>query len=313
MHRAEQAESAVARRRHRSIGRRRAIALLGLGLAALSLPPISTGADATATAAAARAAHPQAAATPRRVLIVMDERPAMEVLAAYLKDTGGIESTIVDQKTAPEDWSGFDAVIGYVHGALQEPIELKIIGYTKQGGRYVCLHHSVSSGKAKNRYYFDFLGVALPGAEKSREPTQPGDHYAWRDPVAQTIVNLRPSHYITRTGLTWPETVSYTASDTPGGPKDYPAFTLKETEAYMNVQFTDGAAKTRLLGFRYLDDRNGALFMQDRAGWLKPAGRGWIVYLQMGHFVQEFRHPMVAQLVLNAVTWTPGSQEPMLN
>jgi hypothetical protein len=247
-----------------------------------------------------------------RVLIVMDERPAMEVLAKYLKDKGGIDSTIVDQASAPADWAGFAAVIGYVHGALQEPIELKIIDYTKRGGRYVCLHHSISSGKAKNKYYFDFLGVRLPGAEQSREPAPPGGHYAWRDPISQTIVNLNPGHYITSHDVAWPERIAYRSSGlaaaagaAPGPEREYPAFTLKETEAYMNVEFTDGTEKTLLLGFRYLDDRNGALFMQDRSGWLKPSGQGWIVYLQMGHFAQEFEHPVVAQLVLNAVTWTP--------
>jgi hypothetical protein len=260
-------------------------------------------------------AGPAAAADAPRVLIVMDERPAMEILATYLKARGGIDSTIVDQASAPADWAGFAAVIGYVHGALQEPIELKIIDYTKRGGRYVCLHHSISSGKAKNRYYFDFLGVRLPGAEQSREPAQPGGHYAWRDPIAQTIVNLNPGHYITSHDVTWPERAAYRRSDQPAGAasasadagaeREYPAFTLKETEAYMNVEFTDGAEKTVLLGFRYLDDRNGALFMQDRSGWVKPSGQGWIVYLQMGHFAKEFEHPVVAQLILNAVTWTP--------
>jgi hypothetical protein len=75
----------------------------------------------------------------------------------------------------------------------------------------------------------------------------------------------------------------------------------------MNHHFTDGRAKTVLLGFRYLDDRNGVLFMQDREGWLKPSGDGWIAYFQMGHFAEELAHPLVARLVLNAIRWQPGA------
>jgi hypothetical protein len=42
----------------------------------------------------------------------------------------------------------------------------------------------------------------------------------------------------------------------------------------------------------------------DRRG-LKPAGKGWIVDLQPGHFTQEFELPAVSQMVLNAITWQP--------
>jgi hypothetical protein len=271
-------------------------------LHALLIILLSAGSAALPRAEERRAPQPARA---RYVLIVMDEREQMEALAKYLKAKGQVDATIVDQKSAPQDWSPYDAVIGYIHGALQEPIELKIIDYTKKGGRYVCLHHSISSGKATNRHYFDFLGVRLPGGEISSQPAVPGDHYAWRHDVDFTVVNLNPGHHITSHGVTWPDTVTYRPSDGPSAERAYPAFTLKQAEPYMNVQFTDGREKTVLLGFKYLDDRNGALFMQDREGWLKPSGKGWIVYLQMGHTTQELEHPAVAQMVLNAVTWQP--------
>jgi hypothetical protein len=240
-----------------------------------------------------------------RVLIVTDERPQMAVLAAYLKDNGGLESVIVDQSSLPDDWSVFDAVVGYVHLDLAPETERRIIDYTRAGGRYLCLHHSISSGKIKNAHYFDFLGVALEGAERSREPTEPGGHYAWREHVALTVVNLNPDHYITRTGVSWPETVRYRPSDAPSTEREYPALTLDPSEVYLNVNFTDGREKTVLLGFEYRDDRNGRLFMQDREGWIKRSGRGWIVYLQMGHFAEEWRNPAVAQMALNAIRWHP--------
>jgi len=261
-------------------------------------------------------ALPARAADGKRVLIVMDEREQMETLATYLKDKSGIDSTIVDQKSVPEDWSHFDAVIGYVHGALQEPIELKIIDYTKNGGRYVCLHHMISSGKSKNKYYFDFLGVRMTEIEKAREPAEPGGHYAWREPVDITVVNLNPSHYITSHDVTWPEKTTFrttgtspnsagpnSTSPSSGTEREYPALTL-HGEAYMNVLFAD-TDKTVLLGLKYLDDRNNAQYMQQAEGWLKPAGKGWIVYLQPGHFTQEFQVPAVSQMVLNAILWQP--------
>lgn len=230
----------------------------------------------------------------------MDEREQMETLAKYLKDKAGIESTIVDQKSVPDDWSHFEAVIGFVHGALQEPVELKIIDYTRNGGRYVCLHHLISSGKSKNQYYFDFLGVRMTDIDKAREPAEPGGHYAWREPVEITVVNLNPSHYITSHDVTWPDKTSFQA-DGKGATREYPAFT-ERGEAYMNVFFTD-TDKTVLLGLKYLDDRNHAQYMQQAEGWLKPAGKGWIVYLQPGHFTQKFEQPAVSQMVLNAIMW----------
>jgi len=244
----------------------------------------------------------KSAADPKRVLIVMDEREQMETLATYLKDKGGIDSTIVDQKSVPDDWSSFGAVIGFVHGALQEPVELKIIDYTKNGGRYVCLHHMISSGKSKNKYYFDFLGVKMTDIDKAREPADPGGHYAWREPVDITVVNLNPTHYITSHDVTWPDKTKFRA-DGAGDEREYPAFT-ERGEAYMNVFFSD-TDKTVLLGLKYLDDRNNAQYMQRAEGWLKPAGNGWIVYLQPGHFTQEFEQPAVAQMILNAITWQP--------
>lgn len=247
------------------------------------------------------------AAAPARVLVVTDELPQMQALAGSLEALGGLAPLIVGQQELPGDWTPFAAVIVYVHGELQAGTETRAIAYARAGGRLVVLHHSISSGKAGNPHWFGFLGVALPEPERSREPAQPGGHYAWREPVALDVVNLAPGHYVTSHGIEWPGTTRYASSDRPSLEREYPSFTLDPTEAYVNHHFTDGREKTVLLGFRYRDDRNGALFMQDREGWLKPAGDGWIVYLQMGHFVEEWRHPIVARLVLNGIRWRPGA------
>ncbi len=249
-----------------------------------------------------------AAAAASKVLIVMDERPQMEVLAGYLLDKGKIESVIVDQKTMPEDWSGYAAVIGYVHGRLDEKAEQKIIDYTRSGGRFVCLHHMISSGKSRNRYYFDFLGVRMDAIDLARQPAEPGGHYAWREGINQTVVNLNPSHYVTSHDVQWPGKTLF-SPESASVEKEYPALTLQDSEVYMNVKFTDGKDKTVLLGCKYLDDRNQVLFQQTTDGWVKPSGKGWIVYLQMGHSTHEYQNPAVAQMVLNAVAWKPPTTD----
>jgi len=239
----------------------------------------------------------------KKTLIVMDEREQMEVLADYMKRKGGVVSTIVDQAALPGDLSSYDAVIGYIHGKLDRRTELAIIDYTKKGGRFVCLHHMISSGKAKNEFYFDFLGLQLDKPGESKNPTTAGGGYAWRHPVDMTIVNVNPEHYISNHNIKWDSKVAYKPSDEPSVEKEYPAFEMKDTEFYLNHKFTDGRVKTVLLGFKCVDDRNGITFMQDRAGWIKRQGKGEIVYLKMGHSTADFKLPNICQFVLNAVLW----------
>jgi type 1 glutamine amidotransferase len=100
--------------------------------------------------------------------------------------------------------------------------------------------------------------------------------------------------------VTWPAKTTFKD-------REYPSFT-ERGEAYMNVFFSD-TDKTVLLGLKYLDDRNNAQYLQQAEGWLKPAGKGWIVYLQPGHFKEEFEQPAVSQMILNAITWRPSASK----
>ncbi len=228
----------------------------------------------------------------------------MEALARYLA-ARGVSAGIVDQASLPADWSHFDAVIGYIHGRLEEAAELKFISYAESGGRLVLLHHTISSGKARNRYLFDFLGIELTEPEKAREPTVPGGHYAWREPVEQTIVNLSPGHFLTSHEVRWPEKMLYRSSDEPSVAQEQPALTLGNSEVYVNHKFKDGRVKTVLLGFRWTDERNGQVYMQDRAAWYKRCGKGLVFYLQPGHTTQELENPVLARIILNAILWEP--------
>lgn len=265
------------------------------------------------TPGASEAGQPAAEPDAERVLIVTDESDRMLPLAAFLKEKGQVDSTIIDysvlpeeQRLLPDDLASYDALVGYIHNELNEPTELQIIEYTKNGGRFVNVHHMVSSGKLKNRYYFGFLGLHMDNIERAREPSEPGTHYMWREPVDKIVVNLAPDHYITSHDIEWPDTVTVRPSDVPGArAQEYPSITMPRTEVYSNVKRTDGNEKTLLLGYIYTDDRNDVTHAQATDGWIKATGDGHVVYIQPGHFVEEFKDPgnMLNQLILNAINW----------
>jgi hypothetical protein len=60
-----------------------------------------------------------------------------------------------------------------------------------------------------------------------------------------------------------------------------------------------------LLGFKYTDEKSGKVYCQSHAGWIRPSGKGWIVYLMPGHSALDFENPAYGQLVINAVQWKP--------
>jgi hypothetical protein len=98
---------------------------------------------------------------PTEVLIIQDELPQMKVLAGFLQEKGHLSVAISDQASLPKDLSVYRAVLVSIHRDLQETTEKAIIDYTQKGGKLVCLHHSISSARAANKFYFGFLGVQL--------------------------------------------------------------------------------------------------------------------------------------------------------
>lgn len=232
-----------------------------------------------------------------QVLIVADEVPAMQVLAGKLKAAEGVESTIVAQTEMPADLGKYSAVIVYIHGKLNEPPEKAFIEYANSGGKLILLHHSISSGKRKNKYWFPFLGVSLPDGDVSQ------GGYKWIEPVTLEVVNLAPKEYITTHQVKYESKVVYKSSDLGGAEKPYPGFTLKDTEVYLNHTFSE--PRTILLGFKYADAKSGVTYMQDRAGWYKQAGKGWLFYFMAGHTALDFENPIYGQIVVNAVVFQP--------
>ena len=236
------------------------------------------------------------------VLIIQDERLQMDVLAKFLTEKGGLPVTIVDQQSGPKQLSAYKAVIVFIHGQLIEQTERAIIDYTKAGGRLICLHHSISSRKAENKFYFDFLGMQL-----NKGPMQDGG-YAWKA-SNWTLVNLNTKHYITNHNIEWNKQVTYSSSDQPAVEKSCPGIELKDdSEVFINHRFTDGREKTVLCGLIYTDKATGKTYMQDRGAWIKNRGKGTIVYLMPGHCASDYQNENIARMVLNAVNWQKKSQ-----
>lgn len=228
-----------------------------------------------------------------QVLIVADEFPAMQVLADRLQREEGWTSQVVKQDALPASLTGFAAVVVYIHKGLQEPAENALIAYTEAGGKLVALHHSISSGKRANRHWFGFLGVDLtPG-----DPAQGA--YKWIEPAKLTVVSLT-NHFITTNRVTWPETVQFRREAGSTSPR--PAFTLPDSEVYLNHTLI--GARTVVMGFQY-EDAAGKLWSQERAGWFRPAGKGWLYYFQPGHSAQDFENPTFSRVVINAILHQP--------
>ncbi len=225
----------------------------------------------------------------QKVLIVADEFPAMEVLAARLKPDA--TCTIVAQTAMPADLASFGTVVVYIHRTIGEPAEKAFIEYTRAGGKLVLLHHSISSGKRRNRFWFpSFLEMVLP----ERDYAEGG--YKWYEGIEMDLVNLAPDHYITTHGVKYPTAVAYKSAQRP-------AIRLQDTEVYLNHEFT--GPRTTLMGIRFDDAKTGRHFEQDIGGWVKRSGKGAVIYLLAGHSVKEFEHPAYGQIAVNAVNYKP--------
>lgn len=85
----------------------------------------------------------------------------------------------------------------------------------------------------------------------------------------------------------------------------YPSISLENSEVYLNHKFIDGHEKIVLCGLKFYDDRNGHLFMQDRAAWIKKHGKGEIIYFMPGHSPSDYKNPNVSRIILNAIEWLP--------
>lgn len=233
--------------------------------------------------------------TAQDVLIVADEMPAMEVLAKGIQKQEGLTAKLVTQTNMPATLTNFRAVIVHIHKDLDSIPEKAFISYAQTGGKLLCLHHSISSAKRKNKSWFSFLGIDLPKKDVSE------GGYKYVGDVDMAVVNLAPQHVITSHKITYASMIAYTRE---GGQKEsqFPGFILPKTEGFLNHQLL--SPRTILLGFKFTDAA-GKVWMQDRSAWCMPVEKGWLFYSQPGHAVSDFENPIYTQLIANAILYKP--------
>lgn len=234
-----------------------------------------------------------------KILILHDEIAQMKVLAKRLRSEGYTVDFVTTKEKLPA-LDAYKAVIVFVHGFFPPKQAEAVIRYTRSGGRMIALHHTISSKKRKTPAWLEFLGVELPEGDVFR------GGYTWQHGVRLCLVNLAPGHYITTHKIKYKGKVEYKRSDVDEIARERDYIEFPNSEAFINHQFTDGDAKTVLYGFRCSHPRLGdKVWMQDRAGWLKKAGRGWIFYFMPGHTLSDLRNPVYQQIILNCLTWKP--------
>lgn len=228
------------------------------------------------------------------ILIVADEIPAMEVLAQAFKNAENLECKIVKQSEIPSFWVEYKAVIVYIHKELFPEAEEKLINYTKNGGRLICLHHTISTFKKPNKDWLTFLGVELP-----KKDVKDGG-YKYVGDINMEVVNLAPKHFITTNKIKYPSKIAY-IREGETTQKKLAGFELPNTEAYINQN--NLSPRTTLMGLRF-KDKSDQIWMQDRAVWYMPVEKGWLFYSQPGHAISDFENPVYAQIIINAVLYS---------
>jgi len=227
----------------------------------------------------------------RKVLIVADEMPAMQILAKRWEAEASASCTLVLQKDLPAGLYDYYAVAVYIHRGIDAATEQALLAYARAGGRLILIHHSISSGKRKNADWLPAFGVTLPLGELG------AGGYAYREDIEMEIVNLAPGHPVTSEG------VAYTAELPYRDGRNLPSFHLHETEVYLNHVYS--GERTSLLGFVYKDAKSGQTYMQDSAGWYRPLEKGLVFYFMPGHSARDFENPSYSRILVNALKYKP--------
>jgi hypothetical protein len=233
-----------------------------------------------------------------RILIIADEWPQMDTMAARLGERGQFDFRKAEQDGFDLDLSDFEFVFVYVHKPLVRDVEKALIDYTHDGGSLIVLHHGIASAKMENPDWLEFLGIEL----------FPRDHvqFPWgvMANTVHTMVNLYPGHFITSNGIRYGKTIPFHSEYDTVFHGDYPAFDLFDTEIFLNQRITSD--QTRIL-FGFTDtDRSR---MQPTSGWYKPSREGMIFYYQAGHSVADFENENFIRILLNTLEWEPDQAE----
>ncbi len=231
--------------------------------------------------------------------VVGDEPVPMQALKRVL-ESGGHQVTLFEQKEfASAGAQKPAAILMYVHGLLEEAVGKRLIAFTREGGRLLILHHGIASAKNRSPYWMEFVGMEILPKNAPEYP------WAVLDGVGFEMVNLAPGHPVTTQRVSYPVTTSYVRSEPQpqATEQNLSSFVVPNTEAYLNQRFLPGHQRTLLFGMKCKDPIGGAFYMQDTGGWVMRAGKGWVFYLQPGHFGRDFEVPQLRQVLLNCLSW----------
>jgi hypothetical protein len=212
-----------------------------------------------------------------RVLIVADEIPAMEALARQFQAKAGAETKIVTQADLPPSLEPYSAVLVYIHRELFEPTEKAVLDFLKGGRKVILIHHSISSGKRKNKEWFPAFSIVLP-TEKFDE-----GGYGYYAPATFEMVNLAPGHPVTTKKVKYERKTDF------------------DGEIFLNHRLQ--GQRTSLLGIKWTDPRSGRTYQQPTGGWHMQVGKGSLFYFMAGHKVEDFSVEPYAQILANALTY----------
>ena len=231
------------------------------------------------------------------VLIIADEWDQMLPLQDCLESNGHVVTSVEDN-AVESDLSAYAAVFMYLHKVVEQKAVDAMIRFTQSGGRLIVLHHGIASAKLNNPDWLSFVGIHIEPKDAVTNP------WTLMVDVTHHLVNLNPGHYITSNNVDYPNRIEYTSADAPSWPGDCACITFRHTEFFKNQHFADGRQKTVLFGTR-CETGDGEVVVQDRGGWVKPSGDGWICYFQPGHLPDDFEQPAYQQILLNCLTWDP--------
>ena len=231
-----------------------------------------------------------------RLFLSADEWDPLKPLQEFMQQQGN-EITRFAESDAHDGLAGFDAGFMYIHKPLEADVERSLMSYADGGGRLIVLHHGISSSNLKNPEWLSFTGIHL---EPKDAPTSP-----WKveGNSEHALVNLNPGHYVTSNGVDYTESREYTSSDSPSAGGEYGAVVFESTEFFRNQHIADGREKIVLFGSRCDVAETGEVVMQDRGGWLKRTGSGWLFYFQPGHEAADFENRDYLQILHNCLTW----------
>lgn len=235
------------------------------------------------------------------VLHVVGDEPVPMLALKRVLESGGHQVTLFEQKEfASSGGQKPAAILMYVHGELEESAGRRLIAFTREGGRLVILHHGIASAKNKSPYWMEFVGIEILPKNAPEYP------WAVVSGVDFEMVNLAPGHPVTTQQVNYTTKTTYLRSDPSQGKEEtLSSFVIPDTEAYLNQRFRPGYQRTLLFGMKSKEPIGGSVYMQDTGGWVMKAGKGWMFYLQPGHFGRDFEVSQLRQVLLNCLSWKP--------